>query len=250
MLGVIAGTARGKTATHEQRLEVLAIVDKIEKASPPFSDLYENPAYHDLVDGWWHLQYTSPSFLGEEEEEVRDFPRLEHIVYTHTMLLPGRFSHTFLSLRTTNQQPVAQHAKEGDSNIPTERFDAKGSVSASGIKVDISNKKSSQLVDTKQMRVTNRLELGSYGYLTVAGAIRPSPNVNHRAIVSLDSASYVYSEWMYISFGFVFLILAYFRGSKDGAWFETTFVDEQLRITHGSKGTLFIQTREEDLLAP
>jgi hypothetical protein len=54
-----------------------------------------------------------------------------------------------------------------------------------------------------------------------------------------------------INLGFLFPALAFLRGgTKDNGWLETTYLDSDLRIGRGNKGTLFVLTRDRNALQP
>ena len=140
-------------------------------------------------------------------------------------------------------------AAEGDSNIETGRFNAKGSVSAAGINVDTSNRVVKQIIDTQGEQVTNDITL-DFGRVVVGGPFRVSPNVPNRAIVAFNKADITLNNGFVIRLGFVFAILAKIRGSNDNGWLETTFLDDDIRIGRGNKGTMFVLTRDVTAVQP
>jgi hypothetical protein len=142
------------------------------------------------------------------------------------------------------------YAKEGNSNINTKPFQAKGSVVAAGIEVDTSNRVVKQTIDVPQKTVTNEVEL-DFGNVNVGGSFRPSPNVPNRAIVAFDRADITLKNGFTIKLGFIFAILAAIRGNnKDSGWLETTYLGEDIRIGRGNKGTMFVLTRDPKAVKP
>lgn len=133
---------------------------------------------------------------------------------------------------------------EGESKIETVRFNAQGSISAGGIRVETSKRVVQQIIDTDAKRIQNVILL-DWGTIRVSGSFRQSPRVPSRAIVAFDNAEFIVGEkGPTVNLGFVFTVLAKIRGTEDNGWLETTFVDNNIRIGRGNKGTLFILTRD------
>jgi hypothetical protein len=97
--------------------------------------------------------------------------------------------------------------------------------------------------------VTNDVGL-DWGRVCVAGPFRPSDNVPNRAIVAFNRASITVGKSLTLELGFLFEILAAIRGSKETGWLETTYIDEDLRIGRGNKGTMFVLTRDVNAVQP
>ena len=219
LLQAVSNTANGKGASPEKQSQVLKIVREIEKAKPPSPNLLSDPSLaKELLDGVWFLQYTSPSEVGDADE------------------FPDAWKPEF--------------ASEGESNIETRKFQAQGSVSAAGIKVDTSNRVVQQIFDVENQQVSNFITF-DWGSVRVGGGFRQSPNIQNRAIVSFDTALIQLGEdGPKIDISFVFAFLAVLRGSKDNGWLETTFIDDQVRIGRGNKGTMFVLTRDVAAVQP
>jgi hypothetical protein len=128
-------------------------------------------------------------------------------------------------------------------------FNAQGSVSAGGIKVDTSNRVVKQIFDFATSRVINDVEL-DWGRVLVGGGFRQSPKVSNRAIVSFDTCQFILNNGLTLNFSFLFAILAVVKQTKDLGWLETTFIDEDIRIGRGNKGTMFVLTRDPDAVKP
>lgn len=129
------------------------------------------------------------------------------------------------------------------------RFEAKGTVSAAGITVDTSNKVVKQCFDIAASTVTNDITL-DFGRVCVSGTFRPSTSVTNRAVVAFENCQIILNNGIALDFGFVFAILALLRGTKDSGWLETTYLDSDMRIGRGNKGTLFVLTRALDAVQP
>lgn len=216
----ISNTANGANASETTQKEVMALVEDLEKAYPPPSDLLLNKeTAKKLLEGTWYLQYTSPGF-GEN---------------------------------ISNWQP--EFADEGITSLPTPEssaFKAKGTVRAGRITVDTSKKPTQQVFDIENTTVQNVVESDD-NIVSVGGTFRVSPNVSNRAIVAFKYGAFESKSisFLKINFDIIFQLAAKFRGSDDSGWLETTYVDgEELRIGRGNKGTLFILTRDPDVVKP
>jgi hypothetical protein len=217
LLESVSGTNNGKSATPEQQAKVLSIVRQLETEFPaPSNLLTDKTVANELLDGPWYLQYTSPSNVGDADA------------------FPDAWK--------------PQIADEGGT-IETAQFQAKGSISAVGIKVDTSNRVVKQTIDVNGNRVTNDITL-DWGRIQVAGKFRPSPNVVNRAIVAFDTALFDIDNGPTINLGFVFSALSFFRGTDDSGWLETTFIDKDIRIGRGNKGTMFVLTKDSAAVTP
>eukprot|EP00593_Proboscia_inermis_P001535 CAMPEP_0171295288 /NCGR_PEP_ID=MMETSP0816-20121228/3887_1 /TAXON_ID=420281 /ORGANISM="Proboscia inermis, Strain CCAP1064/1" /LENGTH=158 /DNA_ID=CAMNT_0011767837 /DNA_START=562 /DNA_END=1039 /DNA_ORIENTATION=- len=135
---------------------------------------------------------------------------------------------------------------EGSSNIPTNQVTAQGSVAASAITVDTSNKVVKQSFDIQNSRVQNDVGL-DFGDVTVGGSFRISETVPNRAVVSFDTVN-LDLGFVTLELGWLFNVIGTVKGTFENGWLETTFVDEEIRIGRGNKGTMFILTRDQDAL--
>jgi hypothetical protein len=143
-----------------------------------------------------------------------------------------------------------ENSSEGDSNIDTRKIKIQGSVRAGKFDVDTSNRVTTQTIDVAQQRILNNVEQ-DFGFITVGGSFRASDTVKTRAVVAFDKADIEFKNGFVLSLGFLFSIIAAFRGGiKDNGWLETTFLDEELRIGRGNKGSLFVLTRDKDAVKP
>jgi hypothetical protein len=106
-----------------------------------------------------------------------------------------------------------------------------------------------QIFDVEKGTVVNEVQL-DYGVGRAGGAFRQSPNVPNRALVSFDNASITFNNGFVVSFGWVFSILRKLRNSQESGWLETTFLDADMRIGRGNKGTMFVLTRDPEAVKP
>jgi hypothetical protein len=116
--------------------------------------------------------------------------------------------------------------------------------------VDTSNRIVTQTFDVARSTVFNQVELDFKCIGRAGGTYRQSPNVPNRAIVSFQEASVTFSNGFIISLGWIFTISSILRNSQDNGWLETTYIDTDLRIGRGNKGTMFILTRERGAVTP
>lgn len=143
------------------------------------------------------------------------------------------------------------NANEGEAQIETRQFTAgTGAVSAQGIKVETANRVVKQSIDAAAARVTNEITL-DWGDILVAGSFRPSSTVPYRAVVAFDTADITLASKFKISLGWLFDIIAATKGGiKDNGWLETTYIDDEIRIGRGNKGTMFVLTRDASAVTP
>jgi hypothetical protein len=213
ILEAVSFTNNGKDATPEQQAATLQLVRKLETESPPSSDILSDPKESTILDGTWYLQYTSPS----EVEGAENFP------------------------------DAWKPEKNGElvPSLENQTFEAQGSISAGGIQVDTSNKVVKQIFDIEASRVLNDVAL-DWGRVCVGGGFRKSDKIPNRAIVSFDTCQLILNNGLTLNFNFLFAVLAVVRQTKDLGWLETTYIDEEMRIGRGNKGTMFVLTRDLD----
>ena len=237
LLEAISNTDNGKSATSEQQKRVLELVQTLESLAPSSTQsILTNPKEATKIDGVWYLQYTSPSTMEEEDVVVDQFPNA--------------------------WKPI--NGKEGTSRIDTQQIRNKGSIQATGITVDTSNRMVQQIFNIETARVQNKIDL-NWGRVEVEGNFRPSTTVPNRAIVGFDRANIFVktpsfldgsnknnknnNNMLLVDLSWIFnKVLPLFKGgSRDNGWVETTFIDEEIRIGRGNKGTLFVITRSQNL---
>jgi len=218
LIETISFTRNGKNADLNTQARVLSIVRRMETSAPPSLSLLSDPEEAKILDGDWYLQYTQPS----EIEAVTE----------------------------TDDKWVAVEASEGESRIETRQFNARGSVSAGGIRVDTSgNSVAKQSFDISKSRVQNEVKTG-IGRVTVGGSFRQSSTVPLRAIAAVDFGKIETKLGVALDISGLFAIRALLKGSKESGWLETTYISENLRIGRGNKGSLFVLTRDRDAVTP
>lgn len=211
----ISNTQYGKTATLSNQINVLNQVSKLEKNFPaaPLKDILEDGG----VDGTWYLQYTAPSELegdGIEGEQIKS----------------------------------SWEVKDAEENITTKRYQSKGSVSAAGIDVDVSNKPPKQIFDLSQNMVYNEVVLPK-AFVRVGGSFRLSEKNENRAVVSFNQCTIDFN-FIKLDLGFLFSVAGFFRGTTENGWLETTYLSDSVRIGRGNKGSMFVLTRDESAVSP
>jgi PAP_fibrillin len=231
ILNAIEPTNNGKTATIEQQSTILQLVRTLETLAPPPTDLFLSQQSLSQLNGTWFLQYTSPSQIGKDEGTSNDDSVEE-------------------DNNNENWEPI--YANEGESNIETKRFQAKGSISAGGIQVDTSNKPVLQIINVDQKTVMNDVEF-DWGHIIAGGSFKQSNVVPNRAVVAFDTASIRFGstpeqqQLFRIELGFIFEIISKVRNSRDNGWLETTYLDSNMRIGRGNKGTMFVLTKDPNI---
>jgi len=215
LVKTISSTSNGKTATMDTQRMVLNLVGELERDYPSSPTILTDQKLADeLLNGTWYLQYTQPSVIDDDDDDT--------------------------STEIKKEEPTVREYN-GD-------YKAKGSVSASGITVDIAGKVPKQIFNTATSMVRNEVDLDNSIQVMVGGPFRPSSEVPVRAIVSFVEGSISYQN-LNIPLDFLFATLAFFRGGNtDTGWLETTFCDEDLRIGRGDKGSLFVLTRDPTLV--
>jgi len=103
-----------------------------------------------------------------------------------------------------------------------------------------------QSFDIQNSRVQNDVGL-DFGDVTVGGSFRISETVPNRAVVSFDTVN-LDLGFVTLELGWLFNVIGTVKGTFENGWLETTFVDEEIRIGRGNKGTMFILTRDQDAL--
>ena len=115
--------------------------------------------------------------------------------------------------------------------------------------MDTSNKPVVQTIDCAQTRVSNDITLDNGTRIYVAGSFRPSTKVPSRAVVAFDTADISVGP-LKIQLGGLFALAGLVKGTKENGWLETTYIDSDLRIGRGNKGTCFVLTRNPEAVTP
>ncbi len=155
----VSNTANGKDVTPPQQRAILNIVRELEVQNPPDEDILTNPSKNKDLDGVWFLQYTSPSEIKSDDGGDE----------------PG-----------DSEVNVWKAETAEDPKIETKQFEAKGSVSAAGLRVDVSNRVPRQIFDIENNLFFNEVDL-DYGQVRVGGPFKISDRVpNSKSIVNIN----------------------------------------------------------------
>ena len=136
----------------------------MEKGFTLGSTLFSDAKNLALLDGTWFLQYTSPSVINIEEDS----------------------GPSVLSEEKMWSPTVAE-----DKRIETKQFDAKGSISAAGINVDVSNRVPKQIINVNEFTVANEVDL-DYGEVIVGGPFRVSDQVPNSEFSNIHVSTFLH----------------------------------------------------------
>jgi len=218
LLEAVSSTKNGKNATPLQQKNVLKLVSSLEMKypSPPLVDILENVATRSKLDGTWFLQYTSPSSIEDLDDVEED----------------------------DDGDSSEWKVENAEENITTKRYNAKGSVSAGGIEVDVSKDPPKQIFDLSISSVFNEVNLDN-GFVRVGGPFKLSENKDTRALVSFKELKINLNFGLKLDLGFLFAIRAIISGTDENGWLETTYLSDRIRIGRGNKGSMFVLTRDK-----
>lgn len=216
LLETISNTDNGKETSLDTQIRVLGLVDYLETNAPVSKTLLTDPTESDAVDGVWYLQYTQPS-----EPEGVDMDN---------DIKPWRAE------ETTSSKKLA-----GSRQVKNE-----GSVSFLGlIKVDTSKKLTTQTIGVQDKLFANAVEQ-DFGTIEVKGSFEID-SVPNRILATFDNGTLTLKNGFVIDFSFLFALRAVLKkGDKAGGWLETTYLDEDIRIGRGNRGSLFVLSRDRD----
>lgn len=224
LLNAVSNTANGKDASPAQQKAILNLVREMETLNAPDEDILTNPDKTPLLDGTWYLQYTSPSdILVENEKESQDDDDNDDVIDVDLW-----------------KPTIAE-----DARINTKQYEAKGSVTAAGISVDVSNKVPRQIFDIEKGLFFNEVDL-DFGFVRVGGPFKLSDKVSNRVLASFKECKIDLNIGLKLDLGFVFYLTSLARGTSESGWLETTYLTEKVRIGRGNKGTMFVLTRDKD----
>ena len=216
LIDTISETGNGKDAPLSTQIKVLGLVDYLESNAPVSKTLLTDPGEYGAVNGRWYLQYTQPS-----EPEGVDVENL-------TPWAPAEST-----LDTTNM-------------LDTRRANNEGSVSFLGVvKVDTSSKLTTQTIGVEERSFANAVEQ-DFGTIEVKGTFE-FDSVPNRIVAAFDTGSLTLNNGFVLDFSFLFAVRAFLKGGlKAGGWLETTYIDDDIRIGRGNRGSLFVLTRNQD----
>ena len=223
LLTAISNTKNGKDADLDKQKQVLSLVNFLETEGAASPTLLTNAAEAKKIDGQWYLQYTQPSEL----EGVDDIPTWK----------------------------AADSTMDVVSKLDTRPANNQGSVSVTflgSVKVDTSEKLTTQTIDINAARVTNFVEQDAFT-VQVAGGYELDESVANRVIVSFDTAKITLKNLndFVLDLGVLFKVRAFLKGGVTaGGWLETTYIDDDMRIGRGNRGSLFVLTRDRGAVVP
>ncbi len=217
LLETISNTKNGKEAELSTQIKVLGLVNYLETNAPVSKNLLTEPSEYEAIDGRWYLQYTQPS-----EPEGVD---LENDI--------GPWTPAQSTLSTTNR-------------LDTRRANNEGSVSFLGVvKVDTSSKLTTQTIGIQDRSFANAVKQ-DFGTIEVKGTFE-FDSVPNRIVAAFDTGTLTLNNGFVLDFSFLFAARAILNGGlKAGGWLETTYIDDDIRIGRGNRGSLFVLTREQD----
>mmetsp|Transcript_22117 Transcript_22117/g.33427 ORF Transcript_22117/g.33427 Transcript_22117/m.33427 type:complete len:267 (+) Transcript_22117:147-947(+) len=213
LLETISNTQNGKTASPSQQREILRQVSALETTfpSPPLKDILSD------INGEWYLQYTSPSEIeGDDDDD--------------------------------DSTTAAWAVENAEDYITTKKFKAQGSVSFTGVEVDVTNKPPKQIFNSIERSIFNEVFLEK-AYVKVGGPFVISDKNNQRAVISLTECI-IDLKFVKLDLAFFFAALSFLRGTDQLGWLETTYASDSVRIGRGNRGSMFILTREEGAVLP
>mmetsp|Transcript_18163 Transcript_18163/g.41694 ORF Transcript_18163/g.41694 Transcript_18163/m.41694 type:complete len:293 (+) Transcript_18163:440-1318(+) len=219
LLDTISITNNGKDSSLETQVRVLGLVDYLETNAPVSKTLLTDPTEAKIVDGTWYLQYTQPS-----EPEGVDMEK--------------------------DVKPWTPEESSITKKLDSRQAKNEGSVSFLGLfSVDTSKKLTTQTIGVEDKLFANAVEQ-DFGTIEVKGFFEID-SVPNRIIASFEQGTLTLKNGSVIDFSFLFALRAILKGGlKAGGWLETTYIDEDVRIGRGNRGSLFVLTRNKDLVEP
>jgi hypothetical protein len=220
LIRTISCTKNGKESSLDIQKQVLSLVDFLETNDPASPTLLTDSTEVPIIDGLWYLQYTQPSNLGDDAADIPTWK-------------------------------PATSSLDVVSKLDTRQANNQGTVSFLGtIAVDTSEKLTTQSIDIRNSRVTNFVEQNMFT-VEVSGSFELD-TVPNRVIVSFDKCEITFrSTGLVLDLSFLFDLRSFLKGGlKAGGWLETTYIDEEMRIGRGNRGSLFVLTRDKSVVSP
>ncbi|VEU37095.1 unnamed protein product [Pseudo-nitzschia multistriata] len=220
LIETISNTNNGKESSLDTQIRVLGLIDYLETNAPVSESLLTDKTESDAIDGVWYLQYTQPS-----EPEGVDM---------ENDIKPWTPEETAIT-------------KEFEKSIQVKNS---GSVSFLGLlNVDTSKRLTTQTIGVEKKLFANAVEQ-DFGTIEVKGFFEID-SVPNRIIASFENGTLTLKSGFVIDFSFLFALRSYLNGGlKAGGWLETTYIDKDIRIGRGNRGSLFILSRDEDTIVP
>ncbi|MGK3734888.1 MAG: hypothetical protein ACI8RD_000120 [Bacillariaceae sp.] len=225
LLQTISSTNNGKDSTVETQIRVLSLVDYLETNQPVSDSLFTNPIEAEAIDGVWFLKYTQPSSIDDIDTADAD-------------------------VDVDKIQPWTPEESTLDvtNKLDTRKAKNAGSVSfLTYVKVDTSNKLTTQTIGVKDNIFANAVKQ-NFGTIEVKGKFELD-SVPNRIIAAFDTGTLTLNNGFVINFSILFALRSMLKGGmKAMGWLETTYLDNDIRIGRGNRGSLFILTRDNTIV--
>lgn len=204
-----------KDAKNDETLEaeerVRGFFTQLEKYAPSDPNLLDDPDAASALDGEWELLYTVAEFGSSGEQSLVD--------------------------------------ESGDEE--DRRRGVQGAINGTGIMVDTTGAgvRTTQTFDVGDSRVANDiltpLGFGGLAYnVRVSGPFSRSEENARRANVRFDTIALALKPTpLEITIGWLFSLVYAIRTEEKKSWLETTHLSKDLRLSRGSKGSLFVLRR-------
>eukprot|EP00741_Cyanophora_paradoxa_P024992 tig00000319_g24124.t1 len=205
LIHIASSTERGKRVSPAERREIQFLVDRLEGSNPTPRPTKEGA---ELLDGLWDLIYTGPA------------------------LLDGGRDSWSASGEERPQRPLGQKVLEtspasASDPVKREKFVRTG--------------RAFQAIDVAQGRVQNKVEL-AFGAGGSAGT-PPYFAIDARFAVLSERRVGVIFEAAVLKLPCLPFELRLPLLNRPEGWLDTTFLDPEMRIGRGDKGSIFILTR-------
>jgi hypothetical protein len=220
LLEALSNTSNGKDSTLENQIKVLGLIGYLEANAPVSKTLLTDATEAKAIDGDWYLQYTQPS----KPEGIE--------------------SESDIKLWTPTESTLDKTKRVDRKQVQNE-----GSVSFLGlIKVDTAKKLTIQSIGFEDQTFSNSVEQ-NFGTIRVEGSFELDA-VPNRILATFKNGSLTLKNGFVIDFSVLFALRALLKKDTPGGWLETTYIDEDMRVARGNRGSLFVLSRDKDLVTP
>lgn len=233
LVQLCAKTDRGKSATPEVAAEIESIVASLESINPT-----KDPATNkELITGKWSLLYT-----GASAEDAAKRAELEGAIGSALTEVSGSSGNVAVDTAAGSSDAAAS-SDGGSSMKPMGRTISTFSGSA------VDNKGNFQDIDAFKGEVFNRAELALFGVplevKIVASCVPVDPSVTGGQSVRLAIAF----RNVNLTLGPLPTLTISLTWINDGkgpeGWLDTTYLDDDLRLGRGDKGSTFVTVRRK-----
>jgi len=229
LLKLCANTDRGKSADDTTSKQVLKLIEELEQLNPT-----PDPASSSLVSGKWSLLYT-----GSTPEDSEERARREGAVGSLVTEVTGAAS----------PSPSAESAPLLPGGDPSKPKPLGRTITTSSGSF-IENKGNFQDIDAEGGKVQNRAELSVFGTpcsLRIDGSCRLVPAEETGGEAVRLAVAFIAVE-LWVGAGaekpILRVPLGWANGGKGPQGFvDTTYLDSELRLGRGDKGSVFVTAR-------